>query len=158
MKKLEDTPRERHDWIATISLNHVRRGAAGGFTQADHGARARLARLRPGDRIVFYSPRTDYPGGEPLQQFTACGTVIGEEVYQVKLAPGFHPWRLAVEYADCTPAPVRPLLEQLSFIPDARNWGIVFRRGLFRVPADDFDRIAAAMQALPTGGAEATLR
>lgn len=150
MEKLEDTPRERHDWIATISLNHVRRGAVGGFMQADHGSSTRLGRLRPGDRVAFYSPRTDYPEGEPLQQFTARGTVIGDEVYQVKLAPGFHPWRLAVEYADCTPAPVRPLLDQLSFITDQRNWGITFRRGLFRIPGEDFDRILAAMDARPT--------
>ncbi len=145
METLEDTPRERQDWIATISLNHVRRGAVGGFMQADHGARTRLARLRPGDRVAFYSPRTDYPEGEPLQQFTAWGTVMGDDVYQVTLAPGFHPWRLALEYSDSTATSIRPLLGRLSFIPDERNWGITFRRGLFRIPAGDFDRIVAAM-------------
>jgi hypothetical protein len=137
----------RTDWINTISLEHVRRGVAGGFTQADHGARTRLTRLRQGDRIVFYSPRTDYPDGEPLQQFTAIGVVTGADVFQVELTPDFHPWRREITFEACLPAPIRPLLPQLSFLPDARNWGFTFRRGLFQIPSSDFDEIATAMKA-----------
>jgi hypothetical protein len=147
MNNPEQTTRVRRDWVNTVSLNHVRRGVEGGFTQADHGKSTRLTRLQAGDRIVFYSPRTDYPDGDPLQEFTACGVITGTEVYQVELTPDFHPWRRTVQFADCTPAPVRPLIEQLSFIPDGRNWGFTFRRGLFQVPQDDFDRILAAMHA-----------
>lgn len=147
MSKPEQTTRERRDWVNTISLSHVRRGVEGGFTQADHGRNTRLARLQAGDRIVFYSPRTDYPDGDPLQEFTACGVITGTDVYQVELSPDFHPWRRTVEFADCTPAPIRPLLGQLSFVPDGRNWGFTFRRGLFQVPEEDFDRIVAAMHA-----------
>jgi hypothetical protein len=147
MANKEQTTRERRDWVNTISLEHVRRGVEGGFTQADHGRSTRLSRLQAGDRIVFYSPRTDYPDGEPLQEFTACGVVTGMDVYQVEMAPGFHPWRRAVTFVTCTPTPIKPLLGRLTFIPDARNWGFTFRRGLFQVPADDFDRIARAMDA-----------
>ena len=143
----ESTERERRDWVNTISLEHVRRGVAGGFTQADHGARSRLARLQAGDRIVFYSPRTDYPEGEPLQQFTACGVVTGKDVYQVEMTADFHPWRRDIAFFDCTPASIKPLLGELSFVPDVRNWGFTFRRGLFAIPADDFDRIVTAMDA-----------
>jgi hypothetical protein len=88
MANNEEPTRERRDWVNTVSLEHVRRGVAGGFTQADHGKSTRLSRLQAGDRIVFYSPRTDYPDGEPLQQFTACGVINGTEVYQVDLTPG----------------------------------------------------------------------
>lgn len=139
--------RERLDWINTISLSHVHRGIAGGFTQADHGGRARLTRLQAGDRIVFYSPRTDYPDGEPLQQFTAIGVVTGTEVYQVELTSEFHPWRRAVRFEPCVPAPIRGLRDELGFVPDGAHWGLPFRRGLFAIPADDFDRIAAALEA-----------
>ena len=58
-------------WINTISRTHVLRGVAGGFTQANHGNPGLLRRLRREDWIAFYSPRTDYPEGEPLRAFTA---------------------------------------------------------------------------------------
>ena len=144
----EQRARERFDWVNTISLTHVHRGIEGGFTQADHGSSTRLSRLQAGDRIVFYSPRTDHPDGEPLQQFTAWGVVTGDGVYQVELAPDFHPWRREVRFEPCLPVAARSLIEQLSFVPDARHWGIPFRRGLFRIPAADFDRIALAMGAV----------
>ena len=161
MAKLEHTTRERRDWVNTISLEHVRRGVEGGFTQADHGKSTRLSRLQAGDRIVFYSPRTDYPDGEPLQQFTACGVITGAEVYQVELTPDLHPWRRAVTFVASTPVPIRPLLSELTFIPDERNWGFTFRRGLFQVPSVDFDRIAGAMDArftLAEGAARTSAR
>jgi len=147
MAKKPEPTRERRDWVNTISLEHVRRGVEGGFTQADHGKSTRLSRLQAGDRIVFYSPRTNYPDGDPLQQFTACGVITGSEVYQVEMSPDFHPWRRAVTFVQCAPIPIKPLLGQLTFIPDERNWGFTFRRGLFQIPADDFDRIAQAMDA-----------
>lgn len=138
-------------WVNTVSLDHVLGGVAGGFTQADHGARTRLSRLRTGDRLVFYSPRQSYPDGEPLQAFTAHGVVRGAEPYQVEMTDTFHPWRLDVDFAPgTTPAPIRPLLEHLGFIKDPTRWGYAFRRGLFEVPAEDFDRIVDAMRS--TGG------
>lgn len=144
----KQTPaRERIDWVATISLAHVHRGIEGGFIQADPVRTTRLTRLQAGDRIVFYSPRTDHPDGDRLQQFTACGTVVGEEAHQVELAPDLQPWRRDVRFEPCLPIPIRPLLGELGFIPDRAHWGIPFRRGLFPIPAEDFDRIASAMGA-----------
>ena len=139
--------RERLDWINTISLTHVHRGIEGGFTQAEHGGRGRLDRLGAGDRILFYSPRTDHPDGEPLQQFTACGTVVDAEPYQVEVSGQLGPWRRRVRFEPSVPVGIRSLLDQLGFIPDAQHWGLPFRRGLFAIPAEDFDRIATAMGA-----------
>jgi hypothetical protein len=141
--------RERLNWVNTVSLTHVHRGIAGGFTQADHGSAARLQRLQAGDRVVFYSPRTDYPEGEPLQQFTAWGVVTGSEPYQVEMTPEFHPWRRAMRFEPCVPVPIRQLLGELSFVPDEKHWGMPFRRGLFPIPEADFDRILSAMAAVP---------
>ena len=159
MAKNQEPTRGRRDWVNSVSLEHVRRGVEGGFTQADHGKSTRLSRLQAGDRIVFYSPRTDYPDGEPLQQFTACGVITGTEVYQVEIAPDFHPWRRAVTFVQCSPTLIKPLLGSLSFIPNERNWGFTFRRGLFPIPAEDFDRIARAMDARLTlaGGIPASV-
>lgn len=145
MENTIEGSRERLDWISTISLAHVHRGLAGGFLQDDREG-ARLARLRAGDRIACYSPRTDHPGGHPLQLFTACGTVTGHAVAEVGLGRGRCTWRRAVRFEPCLPVPIREVLDDLGFITDARYWGIPFRRGLFAIPARDFDRIATAMR------------
>ncbi len=94
-------------WINTISLDHVRRGVAGGFTQANHGAAYNLKKLSKGDYMVFYSPKTAYQGGEPLQAFTAIGQVCDDEPYQATMSPDFKPFRRNLKFLACQPAPVR---------------------------------------------------
>jgi GrpB-like predicted nucleotidyltransferase (UPF0157 family) len=133
-------------WVNTISRDHVQRGVEGGFTQAGHGKASGLKRLSAGDWIVFYSPKTSLEGGEPLQAFTAVGRIADDELYQVEMAPGFVPWRRNVEFVPSTEAPIKPLLDELSFIKDKRRWGYVFRFGLFEIPARDFDVIRTAME------------
>jgi hypothetical protein len=132
-------------WINTVSLEHVQRGVEGGFTQADHGRGTPLRQLQPGDKIAFYSPRTAMRSGEPLQQFTALGTVTGEATYQVEMSPDFHPWRLEVAFEEVTVAPIKPLLEPLAFITDPKKWGFPFRRGLFEITESDMWVIRQAM-------------
>jgi hypothetical protein len=87
-------PIERRFWINTVSLDHVRAAAEGGFTQADHGAKTRLGQPQPGDEMVFYSPRTSLHGGSPVRQFTALATITGENPYQAIVSDEFRPWRL----------------------------------------------------------------
>ncbi|HEX8393436.1 MAG TPA: EVE domain-containing protein [Longimicrobium sp.] len=133
-------------WINTVSREHVMRGVEAGITQADHGAARTIGRLRRGDWLVFYSPRTAFQGGAPLQSFTAIGRVVDDEPFQVPMTPTFHPWRRKLEFVPhAAEAPIRPLVDDLSFIADKAKWGFPFRRGLFPVPAADFARIAAAM-------------
>ncbi len=132
-------------WINTISAQHVARGVAGGFTQADHGKADRLRRLARGDWIAFYSPKTDYPEGEPLRMFTALGQVVDDAPYQAEVTPDFRPFRRRVEFVDCTPVPIRPLIEHLEFIEDKQHWGFRFRFGLFRVNTHDFELIRSAL-------------
>jgi hypothetical protein len=136
---------ERNFWIGVVSHSHVRLGVAGGFIQLSHGKKAPLQRLRAGDGLVMYSPRTDYPGGEPLQAFTAIGVVISSEIYQVEMSPDFHPYRVDVRFLECHEAPIRPLIDELSFIRSKDHWGAAFRFGQVRIPAEDFRLIAAAM-------------
>jgi hypothetical protein len=134
-------------WINTISRDHVRLGVEGGFTQANHGRPTTLRRMARGDLVAFYSPRTSYPDGPPLQRFTAIGVFVDDEPYQVEMTPTFHPWRRRVEFFDCDEPPIHDLLDQLDFIRDKRRWGFVFRRGLFEIGDEDFRRIATAMKA-----------
>ena len=134
-------------WINTVSRSHVQRGIDGGFTQANHGRNTVLRRLARGDMIVFYSPRTDYPDGEPLQEFTALGRVADDAPYQAEMSPTFHTWRRRVEFLACEDTPIAPLIADLEFITDKRRWGFPFRRGLFEIGEADFERIAAALGA-----------
>lgn len=132
-------------YINTISRDHVQRGVQGGFTQANHGKPHMLERLHKGDWIVFYSPKTQVQGGEPLQAFTALGQVADDELYQVDMGAGFVPWRRNVDFHVSSEAPIRPLIEQLSFIQDKTHWGYKFRFGMFEIPETDFELIRHAM-------------
>jgi EVE domain len=138
-------------WVATISRDHVRLGVAGGFTQAGHGRASGLKRLRAGDWLAFYSPKTSLEGGEPLRAFTALGRVADDDLYQVEMRPGFAPWRRNVDFVACAEAPIAPLIEQLSFITNKGRWGYVFRFGLFEIPCGDLAIIKDAMR--PAGPA-----
>ncbi len=137
--------RERNYWIGVVAQNHVDLAVAGGFTQLNHGKAAPLERMAKDDGFAFYSPRTAYPDGPLLQAFTAIGRVRDGRIYQFDAGEGFQPFRLAVDYLPASPAPIRPLIGELSFIRSKEHWGAAFRFGLVRAPADDFARIAAAM-------------
>ena len=134
-------------WINTVSRNHVQRGVAGGFTQANHGKPHMLTRMKRGDWIVFYSPRTDFPDVAPLQAFTAIGEVTDDEPYQVEMSADFHPWRRNVDFAPANEAPIRPLIDDLDFIEDKARWGYKFRFGVFEISEHDLGVIRAAMDA-----------
>src|SRR6478609_5692577 len=130
-------------WINTVSRGHVQRGVAGGFTQANHGKPHMLKRMRRGDWIVFYSPRTDFPDGAPLQAFTAIGEVTDDEPYQVTMGPDFEPWRRRVDFLPVRETPIRPLLEDLEFVEDKSRWGYKFRFGVFEISEHDLGVIRA---------------
>lgn len=132
-------------WIGVVSRSHVRIGVEGGFIQLGHGKKAPLQKLQAGDRLAMYSPRTSYPDGEPLQAFTAIGTIVSGEIYQVEMSADFKPYRVDVRFAKSTEAPIRPLIEKLSFIKSKTHWGTTFRFGQLKIPATDFAQIAQAM-------------
>lgn len=134
-------------WIGTISRSHVERGVAGGFVQLNHGKRAPLQRLSAGDMLAIYSPRTDYPDGQPLQAFTALGQIKTGVIYQVAVSEDFKPYRVDVDFLTVQEAPIKPLIAELSFINDKQHWGAAFRFGYVKIPQPDFAIIAAAMQA-----------
>jgi DNA-binding MarR family transcriptional regulator/predicted RNA-binding protein len=139
------SPNQQTYWVSTISRDHVRLSVKGGFTQAGHGKSSGLNRLKTDDWLVYYSPKTSLRNGEPVQAFTGIGRVVDEELYQVEQAPGFTPWRRNIEFVKSIEAPIRPLIDQLSFIKDKRRWGYMFRVGLFKIPQEDFAVISRAM-------------
>ncbi|OBB48470.1 EVE domain-containing protein [Mycobacterium sp. 852002-51961_SCH5331710] len=133
------------NWINTVSRDHVELGVRGRFTQANHGKPHMLRRMARGDWIVFYSPRTIYPDGPPLQAFTAIGQVADDEPYLDPASPDGERWRRNVDFLDAHETPIRPLLEHLDFIEDKARWGYKFRFGVFKIGDDDLEVIRSAM-------------
>jgi hypothetical protein len=136
---------EQRYWIGVVSQDHVAAAVAHGFVQLGHGNPKPLARMHPGDGFVFYSPRISHPAGRPLQAFTAIGRIADGAVYEANGTDVGPAYRRGVAYFDATPAPIKPLLERLTFIHNKTHWGAAFRFGLLRVPREDFATIALAM-------------
>lgn len=131
-------------WIGVVQREHVMRGVAGGFAQTNHGA-AGIKRMAPGDGLVYYSPKTSYPDGDPLRQFTAIGTIVDEPAWQADEG-SFTPWRRKVDYDTSAAAtPIAPLLDVLELTRGNSNWGFIMRRGQVEISQHDFEAIAREM-------------
>jgi hypothetical protein len=136
---------EKSYWVGVASHDHVLGAVEGGFCQLGHGEEALVRRLKAGDLIVFYSPRELMGSGPALQAFTAAGRILDEVPYKAEQSEGFRPYRRRTKFFKSRQAPVRPLLQELKFTQGNESWGLAFRRGAFRITADDFKRIAKAM-------------
>ncbi|MCD9022033.1 EVE domain-containing protein [Cohnella silvisoli] len=132
-------------WVGVVSASHVKLGVQGGFAQLCHGKSVPLRRMSPGDWLVYYSPRTDFTLGEPLQAFTAIGQVEDDRVYEYRMSDSFVPFRRNIRYTRCKETKIGNLLEHLSFTRGNRNWGYRFRSGHFEIGRKDSLTIAGAM-------------
>ena len=131
-------------WMGVVSAEHVARGVGLGIAQANHGKRAPVERMRPGDGIVYYSPRERIRDGAEVRAFTAIGTIDDKDPWQADEGWSFKPWRRAVTYTeDARRAPIRDLELELTARP---NWGVLLRRGLLELSEHDFEVIAEAMK------------
>jgi len=133
------------NWVAVASAEHVALGRVQGFMQVGHGKGAPLKRLHAGDRIACYSPVRVFGTKDACQAFTAVGVVRDERVYQGTMGDDFKPFRKDVDWFAAQEAPIRPLLQSLSFTHGKSNWGYAFRFGLLKVTEADMDLIVRAM-------------
>jgi hypothetical protein len=113
-------------WITVASKDHIARGVAGGFMQANHGKQAALKRVHADDWVLFYSPKQTMNGAEPCKAFTAIGQAADEEIYQHKMSEDFIPWRRNVKFYKSIETPITPLVDELDFIPIKSRGGILF--------------------------------
>ena len=132
-------------WLGVVSKEHVLRGVHLGIAQIGHGKRPGLARMKAGDGFVYYSPKQSLQGTQPLQAFTAIGVIADDEIWQANEGD-FKPWRRRVQYQATVDAPIRPLLDELSFTKGKANWGYAFRFGLLEITREDYRLIAHAMK------------
>jgi len=132
------------NWLAVASADHVRVGRRLGFMQIGHGRAAPLRRVQSGDRVVCYSPTDSFCGNDPLQAFTALGTVLDGAVYQAETPGGYRPHRRAVDWHDAAEIPIAFVQDALEF-RRTRNWGYRLRSGLIEISDRDMATIAEAM-------------
>ncbi|MFT3891647.1 MAG: EVE domain-containing protein [Anaerolineales bacterium] len=130
-------------WIIVASKDHLQRGVAGGFIQANHGKAAPLQKMHAGDWVLFYSPKLEYEKPEKLQCFTAICTILDETIYQHDMGGGFVPFRRNVRFLPTKDVPIVPLINELTFIKDKTHWGAPFRFGTLQIPEQDFRLIAS---------------
>lgn len=130
-------PGERSYWLAVASAEHVRVGRQHGFMQVNHGKRAPLKRIKPGDGVVYYSPSVKMGERDGFQSFTAIGFVREGEPYLAEMACG-KAYRKDVDWLDAPEQPLRPLLGWLDFTQD-KNWGYKLRFGLIEFGQSDFE-------------------
>ena len=130
-------------WIGVVGAKHAEIGKDRGFCAFSHGKHQAISRLSPGDRFSYYSPREGYQEGAVVQAFVALGTVLDGEPYEVDF-DGNPGWVRPAQTDFFGRAPVKPLLESLTFVSNPKFWGMAFRRSLFEVTKEDFARIEAA--------------
>ncbi|MDF0601764.1 EVE domain-containing protein [Psychromarinibacter sp. C21-152] len=130
-----------------VGVVHRRQAAmarAAGIVAFSHGRAAPVKSLAPGDRVVFYAPKTDFDG-DPVQAFVAHARVTGDAPRERDFATGMTGWCRDAAFDEVTAAPVRPLLDHLSFVKNPRHWGMAFRQGKFEISGSDYRLIADAL-------------
>ncbi len=132
-------------WLGVVSKEHVKKAVRGGFAQVCHGKKAPLAQMAAGDGLVYYSPKIAMDRPEVCKCFTAIGTIKSGRVYQVEMAPDFHPFRIDVDYFPAKEeVPISTLLDRLE-LTQKKSWGMQLLRGLIEISQADFELIANAM-------------
>lgn len=132
-------------WLGVVSAAHVRRGRELGIAQINHGKRAGLARMAPGDTLVYYSPTEVLGDGTPLRQFTALGAIADEEIWQADDGC-FKPFRRRVEYLETQLLPLAQVQSELAMCAEP-NWGYRLRWGLVPLTDEDVALLRARMLA-----------
>ena len=98
---------------------------------ANHGKRAPLARMSVGDRLLVYSPKTNFPNGEPFKAIAIVGTVTGAQPEPSAVIPGG--FRLQADLREITPISLDEIRDHL---PTSR-----LRFGCFELAEDSAEAI-----------------
>ncbi len=114
--------------------------------QVCHGKKEPLQHIKPNDWIVYYSPNTTLGGKDKLQALTAIGKIEARAPYQVSMDHGFCPFRRDVFWFESQETSIIPLLNQLDFTKNKKNWGYSLRFGLIAISEHDMQLFSAAMQ------------
>lgn len=131
--------------IGVVHRMQTEIAAREGFVAFGHGKRALVESLSPGDRVIYYAPKSDFEG-DPVQAFVAHATVTGQTARERDFGAWGTGWIRDASFDEVAEVPVRPLLDQLDFLRGrGRNWGMAFRGGRFSIGESDYRLITGAM-------------
>lgn len=136
----------RSFYLISASRDHVLSARKQSIVQANHGVKAPMERLRPGDGVAFYSARHQLKGKEPCQRFTAMATVADGHVFQERVTETFKPWRrVAVFEEGFKEIDINDVLGDLECLGKGKGkWGVYLRRGFIRMTRLDWEVLVAA--------------
>lgn len=131
----------RSFYLISASRDHVLSAREQSIVQANHGVKAPLQRMRPGDGVVFYSARHQLRGKEPCQRFTAIATVADGDVYQERVSETWKPWRRPAVFDEhFREIDVKEVLGRLECLGRGRgSWGVYLRRGFIKMSGTDWE-------------------
>lgn len=131
-------------WLAVVAADHVRRGRDLGIVQINHGKRAPLARMEPGDVVIYYAPTESRGDKAPLRAFVAFAIVSEGEIWQADEGD-FKPYRRQADYASTRDVPLSGVKDDLNLTAQP-NWGYQLRRGIVALDAHDAEVLRTAME------------
>lgn len=144
----------RSFYLISASRDHVLSARDQAIVQANHGVKAPMQRLRPGDGIAFYSARHQLKGKDPCQRFTALATVGDGDMYQERMSDTWKPWRRPAVFEEgFKEIEIKEVLSRLQCLGNGRQgWGVYLRRGFIKMSASDWEVLVGAQQpnALPS--------
>jgi predicted RNA-binding protein len=132
-------------FLIVASKDHVKIGVENGFAQAGHGKKTQLQKLRKDDWVIYYSSKDKLKDGKTYQKFTALGQVDDNEPFQVTINTDFEPWRRRIKFYPINELEIRPILDDLNFITNRKNWGLHLMSGFVEINKTDFNLIADKM-------------
>lgn len=133
-------------YVGVVHRKMVEIARERGVVAFGHGKESLVRSLEVGDSVIFYAPREE-PDGAPVQAFVALAEVTGAEPRESDFYMGRTGWLRDARFLMTAEVPVKPMLEDLTFVKNKTHWGMTFRGGRFRIPGEDHARIVAAMEA-----------
>ena len=133
--------RDTKYWIIVASKDHVKSGIAAGIAQTCHGKAGPLKRMQKGDFIIYYSGKQTLGKPDVCHEFTAIGKVADDNIFQFQMSEDFCPSRRKIDFSPSVDVSILPLIDQLEFIQNKKNWGYPFRFGILEISKHDFSLI-----------------
>ncbi|MFQ6547282.1 hypothetical protein AADZ90_004945 [Aestuariibius sp. 2305UL40-4] len=131
-------------YISVVHRRQVEIAQEEGFVSFSHGREAFIKPLNPGDKVIYYAPKSDMDG-TPVRAFIAHATVTGDVVETRDFGDWGQGFIRSATFDDVTDIPVAQIRDQLDFVPDGPSWGTAFRNGKREISADDYSRLAGAL-------------
>jgi predicted RNA-binding protein len=138
-------------WVYPITEDSLKICLELGIIGAKGNNAYRLKKWKPGDLIIFYVSRERFDSQRPVRKFCAIAECIGysfnsaENIFPDSKTEEY-PTRIKIKALSNKKCEIKPLIEQLDFIKNKKNYGSAFISGTRNVSAKDFNIIRESMK------------